>query len=49
MRALSSFWIRESIVQAMFTQYQPTDGYDEYFSREQSTMAKRPGLGSGDG
>ena len=36
MRALSSFWIRESIVQAMFTQYQPTDGYDEYFCREQS-------------
>ena len=26
----------KSIVQAMFTQYQPTDGYDEYFCREQS-------------
>ena len=25
-----------SIVQAMFTQYQPTSGYDEYFCREQS-------------
>ena len=36
MRALSSFWMRESIVQAMFTRYQPTDGYDEYFCREQS-------------
>ena len=36
MRPLSSFWMRASIVLAMFTQYRPTDGYDEYFCREQS-------------
>ena len=28
--------MRRTIVQAMFTQYQPTSGYDEYFCREQS-------------
>ena len=36
MRHLSSFWMHAFIVLAMFTQYRPTDGYDEYFCREQS-------------